>query len=240
MSGCGCHSPHRTRPALVLAVVLLALCAGEPARAGSVLVPGATMGEIRVPVVSMKALAFRGTVQQRFDFSCGSAAVATLLTYHYEDPVPEAEIFMAMYRAGDQAKIRREGFSLLDMKNYLVQRGYQADGYRITLDKLREIGVPAIVLVSNHGYKHFTVVKGVTGREVFLGDPALGRKVQSRTEFEHSWNGLVFIVRSKKDVAQRHFNQPAEWPARGRLANIVPLTGDRLINPTLYLPTYGR
>jgi hypothetical protein len=230
----------RTWPVPVLVVVLLTLCAGDPARAGTVLVPGATMGEIRVPVVSLKALAFRETVQQRFDFSCGSAAVATLLTYHYEDPVPEAEIFMAMYRAGDQEKIRREGFSLLDMKNYLVRRGYLADGYHITLDKLHEIGVPAIVLVSNHGYKHFTVVKGVTDREVFMGDPALGRKVLSRAEFERSWNGLVFIVRSKKDVAQRHFNQPAEWPARGRLANIVPLTGDRLLSPTLYMPINGR
>jgi uncharacterized protein len=205
------------------------------AGAGVVLVPGASLGGINVPVSSMKELRFKRTVQQQYDFSCGSAALATLLTYHYEDRVRENEVFMGMYRNGDQDKIRHEGFSLLDMKNYLERRGYQADGFKLSLNKLRAIGVPAIVLITSHGYKHFTVVKGVSDQEVLLGDPALGGRVMERSEFEASWNGLVFLVRTKKDVAARHFNQQIEWPVKSRITNFLPLTVDRLVSPTLYL-----
>lgn len=225
-------------PVKAMVVMALTILPGpaKTAWAGVVQVPGAFLGGINVPVASLKELRFKRTVQQQYDFSCGSAALATLLTYHYEDRVREDEVFMAMYKNGDQAKIRREGFSLLDMKNYLERRGYQADGYKLTLDKLRAIGVPAIVLITNRGYKHFTVVKGISEREVLLGDPALGGRVMARKEFEASWNGLLFLVRTKKDVAAKHFNQEAEWPAKSRMANFVPLAQDRLLSPTLYLP----
>ena len=41
-------------------------------------------GAFNVPVRSMQELKFTETVRQGFDFSCGSAALATLLTYHYD------------------------------------------------------------------------------------------------------------------------------------------------------------
>jgi len=223
---------------ILAGILLLTACCLARVReggAGTILAPAAFLGPVAVKVTSLKELKFGRTVQQRYDFSCGSAALATLLTYHYEDRVQESDIFMAMYNAGDKDKIRREGFSLLDMKNYLQRRGYESDGYKISLDKVRQVGVPALVLISLHGYKHFVVLKGVTARTVLLGDPALGARVMTRKEFEASWNGLVFLVRSHKEVAVRHFNQAAEWPSSGRLTNFVPLVSDRLLSPTLYL-----
>ncbi len=44
-------------------------------------------GSYSVPVTSLKAARYRTTVPQQHDFSCGSAAVATLLTYQYGHPV---------------------------------------------------------------------------------------------------------------------------------------------------------
>jgi predicted double-glycine peptidase len=227
---------------ILVGMLLLTTCCLARARegdAGTIMAPAAFLGDVAVKVTSLKELKFRRTVQQKYDFSCGSAALSTLLTYHYEDRVPEEEIFMAMYNAGDKDKIRREGFSLLDMKNYLQRRGYQSDGFKIGLDKVRQVGVPALVLISNHGYKHFVVLKGVSANAVLLGDPALGARVMTRKEFEASWNGLVFLVRSHKEVAMRHFNQVAEWPSSGRLSNFVPLASDRLLSPTLYLSITG-
>jgi predicted double-glycine peptidase len=85
-------------------------------------------GSYTLHVTSLKEARFRSTVRQQFVTSCGSAAVATLLTYHYNTPVTEQQVFNAMY-AGRPAKIQREGFSLLDMKRYLAQQGFLADGY---------------------------------------------------------------------------------------------------------------
>lgn len=206
------------------------------AHAGVVQVPGASLGSLNVKVTSLKERRFKGTVQQQYDFSCGSATLATLLSYHYEDKVTEADVFKVMYDSGDQYKIHKEGFSLLDMKKYLEKRGYKADGFKISLDKLVEIGVPAIVLLNNKGFKHFTVIKGVTKKDVLLGDPALGSRVLSRKEFESMWNGLAFLVRNKKEVAARHFNVPVEWPSKVRMAGVMQLANGQIMNPTLFLP----
>src|SRR3546814_9136042 len=75
-----------------------------------------------------------------------------------------------MYDHGDQARIRKEGFSLLDIRGYLQSQGYKADGFVLPIDKLFEEGLPAIVLLNDRGYRHFVVVKGLRGGRVLVGD----------------------------------------------------------------------
>lgn len=170
-----------------------------------------------LPVRTLKEIrhqfAFRTTVHQKFDFSCGSAAIATLLTFQYGRPVDEATVFQAMYAAGDQAKIRVEGFSLLDMKRYLDAHGYRSDGVQVSLDELSAARVPAIALISDNGYRHFVVVKGRQGDRVVLGDPALGTRIVTREQFESLWRGgIFFVIRDHRELAR--FNDPADWHAR--------------------------
>lgn len=154
--------------------------------------------------------AFRRTWHQQFDFSCGSAAVATLLTFQYGRPTNEMTVFRAMFAVGDQRQIRTKGFSLLDMKRYLDGLGYQADGVRVQLDTLIKVGIPAIALITDRGYRHFVVVKGADARRVLIGDPALGRRVLSRREFEAARVGnLFFVIRNDRRLAQ--FNLAADW-----------------------------
>jgi len=196
------------------AASLLALVALDASAQSATPFLGASGNTFSMPVRTIKQIrhqiAFRATLHQKYDFSCGSAAVATLLTYHYGKPVDEVTVFQWMYATGDQAKIRREGFSLLDMKRYLEHSGYQADGVRIPLDELARVGVPAIALVSDQGYRHFVVVKGLHDSRVSLGDPALGGRVVSREQFESMWvGGIFFVIRSHLDVAR--FNVPADW-----------------------------
>jgi len=162
-------------------------------------------------VTSLKEARYLSTIHQQYDFSCGSAALATLLTYHYEDTVTEQEVFLWMYNNGDKAKIQREGFSMLDMKHYLETSGYRADGFFVSLDKLADEGVPAIVLINIKGYNHFVVVKGVTDKRVLLGDPSAGTRVMPRDEFEKMWNGLVFVIRNRNILTKNNFNRMDEW-----------------------------
>jgi len=167
-------------------------------------------GEYTVRVLSLKEAKFRRTIKQQYDFSCGSAALATLLSYHYGNAVTETEVFQYMYERGNQAKIQREGFSLLDIKSYLEAHGYNADGFETSLDKLAEVGVPAIVLISDNGYHHFVVVKGILEGRILVGDPSMGARIIRRSEFERLWtNGIVFVITSKRDLAT--FNANAEW-----------------------------
>ncbi len=165
-------------------------------------------------VTSLKEMrlreAFRTTLRQQYDFSCGSAAVATLLTHHYRFPVSEEAVFRTMYDTGDQARIQREGFSLLDIKQYLEAKGFQADGFEATLDKLAEARVPAIVLVRERGYNHFVVIKGLANGKVLFSDPAAGTRILPQREFELIWvGGILFVIRSHREAAR--FNVAGDW-----------------------------
>ncbi|HEV2680491.1 MAG TPA: cysteine peptidase family C39 domain-containing protein, partial [Rhodanobacter sp.] len=110
----------------------------------AVVLPGVQGGSYSLHMTSLKEIRFRNTIRQKYDFSCGSAAVATLLTYQYSYPVNEQEAFVQMYAHGDQPKINREGFSLLDIKRFLQANGFDADGFQVPLDKLRLENLPAI------------------------------------------------------------------------------------------------
>jgi predicted double-glycine peptidase len=171
---------------------------------------GGGNGAFTVRTDSMKQVRFSTIVQQKQDWSCGSAAVATLLSYHYNHPMSEAEALDAMYERGNQVKIRREGFSLLDIKNFLESLGYQANGFETSLDRLARVKVPAIVIINDNGYNHFVVVKGLRHGNVLLGDPAKGNRVISRARFEAMWEKrIVFVITSRREGVAFNFSE--DW-----------------------------
>ena len=172
-------------------------------------------GNYDIPVTTFAERRFKTIYKQQYDFSCGSAALASLLTYHYDDTVDEQSVFTDMYQNGDQQKIQKQGFSLLDIKLYLERRGYRSDGFKINLDQLVNANVPALTIINNNGYLHFIIIKGVNSEEVLVGDPALGVKVMPRDEFEAMWgNRILFLIHGKKDIAAKHFQDQQEWALR--------------------------
>ncbi|MEP7101601.1 MAG: C39 family peptidase [Burkholderiales bacterium] len=193
-----------------------AACLTAPAvEAGPLELPFQIGGAYTVPVKSIKEGRFAATIRQQYDFSCGSAALSTLLTYQYKYPVTEDKVFEEMYRLGDQAKIRVEGFSLLDMKRYLEAHGFEADGFQEPLDKLSTAGIPAIVLVNEGGYNHFVVVKGMREGRVLIGDPAGGTRALTQAAFEAAWvNQILFVISNRQEAAA--FNTAADWQVAPR------------------------
>lgn len=167
-------------------------------------------GNYSVQVMTWWDIPFRTVIRQRYDFSCGSAAVATLLTYHYGQPTAETTPFRAMWARGDRDTIRKVGFSMLDMKGYLQSRGYRAEGFRLTIDQLRQVKRPTIVLLNLNGFKHFVVVKGLMGDRVLTGDSVLGINQYSLTDFGKLWNGIVLAI---VDGAHQRpaFNLAEDW-----------------------------
>ena len=171
-------------------------------------------GTFSTEVTSLRDMPFRTVVRQQYDYSCGSAALATILKHHYGRPISEAEVFRAMYAAGDQEKIRKVGFSLLDMKSYLATLGLKSEGYRQSLKDLERAQAPAIALIKVANYRHFVVVKGVRNGQVLVGDPNEGLKLYSLAEFGQVWGGVVFVIRPSQASSapgQGVFNREQEW-----------------------------
>jgi len=199
-------------PRKVLSAAVLAASLGvmSPATA-EVRLGGDPGGYYTVPVMTWWDIPFRSVIRQRYDFSCGSAAVATLLTYHYGQRINERQTFAAMWEKGEQAEIRRFGFSMFDMKSYLNAIGYRAEGFRMSIEQLRQTKRPLIAMVTIRGYKHFVVVKGVRDDTVLTGDPALGLNQYTLADFGEAWNGIALVILETPDKVQPSFNLAGDW-----------------------------
>lgn len=183
-------------------MVVAASCAtAEPLSVGSGL-------RIHVAPRSIKDLRDHNLVRQQKDYSCGAAALATLLSHGLNDPVTEEQVLADLFAqlSSDDATVRQKtGFSLLDMQKVAQRRGYKAQAFRISAQDLAQLTGPVIVFIAPQGYKHFAVLRGVRGDRVFLADPSRGNVRMPAYQFVQTWldnegTGIVFVVEPQTSV----------------------------------------
>jgi hypothetical protein len=157
---------------------------------------------VDAPVRSMKDLRDQNVVKQRYDFSCGAAALATLLHYEFGDTVTERRLLEELFdllSAEEKEVARSTGFSLLHLQRLAQARGYNAQGFRLPPEQLALLGGPVLVYIEPRGYDHFAVLRGVRGDRVYLADPSRGNIRMPMYQFLDSWlqddgTGIIFAV----------------------------------------------
>jgi len=146
---------------------------------------------ILLPVLFLPSFAFTPYRSLRYTqvtgqadwYTCGAAAVSTLLTY-YDDPATEQEAQeVAFAETQASGKDPLEGLTALSLKRALQSRGYTVKAYRVDLEQLadyfRREGLPVVAHVTKPQL-HFLVVSGLvpdpcSGRsQVLLADPSWG------------------------------------------------------------------
>lgn len=141
---------------------------------------------------------FRGIVRQAYDYSCGSAALTTLLNGYVNvgTTLTEQQVMNGLLKFGETEKIvERRSFSLLDMKRFVAAVGLESGGYKGEFSDLVKQGQPAIVPISYAGFKHFVVFKGYKNGRVYVADPALGNISFDETRFKEVWeNNTLFLI----------------------------------------------
>lgn len=139
---------------------------------------------------------FKNIVHQAYDYSCGSAALTTVLNGYLGRQFEERQIMDGLLKYGETDKIvQRRGFSLFDMKRLVTVLGHPSGGYKGTFDDLKKLDHPAIVPIHYAGFKHFVVVKKYQDGRVFVADPALGNISFPEERFKDIWeNNVMFIV----------------------------------------------
>ncbi|TMH28050.1 MAG: peptidase C39 family protein [Betaproteobacteria bacterium] len=132
---------------------------------------------------------YRHIVRQAYDYSCGSAALVTVMNNYLGIAVSEQQAMEGMLAHGEREKIiARRGFSLLDMKRYLATLGADAAGFRADLNDLATLKQPGIVPIDYAGFKHFVVFRGLRDGKVFVADPSAGHVIFSVAEFTKLWD----------------------------------------------------
>lgn len=180
-----------------------------------------TMGpaEEARPVTSLLEMRHRNVVVQEWDLSCGAAALATLLKFQHGESVTEQEIAKQLiqreeYIANPELVRARQGFSLLDLKRYADQQGYEGIGYgQMNMDDLID-GAPVMVPLNLKGYNHFVIFRGTTRNRVVLADPAWGNRTMPVERFERAWidypeyGKVGFVIRRRDGVEPPNRLQP--------------------------------
>lgn len=202
---------------------------GAGIRLGNVLPGGST---ITKEVESMQERKYAHLVRQQKDYSCGAAALATIFRYAYDrQNATETAVLKGLFRVSDPKVVRRKGFSLLNMKEYVQRLGLRGRGYKVKNEKLEAIAMPTIVLLDIQGYKHFVVLKEVEGNRAYIGDPALGNKVMDRSKFVASWNNVIFAVIGNGYDQKTALLQPREpLSARGLEDTFAPVPRQELVD----------
>lgn len=221
-------------PRVLLWWVVLSGLGAPAAHAGEVAFSGVLPnGALHVGrVESMQEARFRHLVRQQTDYSCGAAALATILRYAYRLEADENTVIEGMLGVADPELVRQRGFSLLDIKHYVESLGMRGRGYRIDEQRLGSLRVPGIVLMDVRGFRHFVVLKQVVGESVELGDPIMGNRRLPLQEFLQAWpSRAVFIVIGSGFDRNTVLLQPDSRPsARALYARQGPLTEAELVD----------
>lgn len=161
---------------------------------------------INLHIKSIKDLCDQNVVKQGFDYSCGSGALATLLTYGLGDTVTEEEIILQIFEPLLKDKValkKKDGLSLSDLQGIAQAKGHKAQGFRLTPEYLAKLKRrPVIVFIKPNGYEHFSVLKGIRNDRVYLADPSLGNVRMPIYKFldmwlDHNGKGIIFVVERK-------------------------------------------
>ncbi|MFH1265926.1 MAG: C39 family peptidase [Planctomycetota bacterium] len=151
-------------------------------------------------VCSWLELKQQNIVMQKRDYSCGAAALATLVKYFWGDEASEQLFLNELDKmlTPEEARDRVEnGLALTDLRRVAVKSGYQASIGRLEFGKLVESKVPLILGLSLDGYDHFVVYRGWDGYYVYLADPIRGNVRVPGWEFVRQWQKNAILVVAK-------------------------------------------
>lgn len=150
-----------------------------------------------------RALRDAGVVRQERDFSCGLAALATLLTHYFDYPASESDLLarLGLPDAGEftdtrtegaiapaerarRQRLQERGVSLALLADLARQYGLRAQGVSIRPGALSRLSVPAIAYIEPGGEPHFTLIRGVDRHgNVQVADPSWGNRLFSAADF---------------------------------------------------------
>ena len=155
-----------------------------------------------IQVKSWKQLRDQGIEKQDLDYSCGSAAVATILRAYYGVEVYERDILKEVEKLGNDGAA-----SFSDLQKAVQTFGFKATGISTDFDTLKTIKIPALLYLKYRDQDHFSVLRGISDSHVLLADSSWGNRTFTVHQFSKLWlddtlKGKVLVIVPDKEVSQ--------------------------------------
>ena len=177
------------------------------------------------PPASYRELRYEGVVGQTEWFTCGPAALSTLLSKYYGlENASEGELLELSVKAmeGADSNIEESGVTALALMHVANAQGVAAKGFSVTMDELKTYfesnGLPLLIHVTKPEL-HYVIAVGIVNDQIVLADPSFGRKIIpfSSLVYEKGFSGVV-LVTSASAAANEHAKDVQDetlvWAAR--------------------------
>lgn len=151
---------------------------------------------IEKPIKTWTQIRDSNLTKQKYDYSCGSASLSTILTYYYNTKTSEKDIINFMLKDKGIDINRKEEIewnddlrerastSFLDLAKYAETRGFKSLGLALNMESLGKLKMPAILYVKARNNDHFSVYRGMDKYFVYLSDPSFGNIKISKEKFK--------------------------------------------------------
>lgn len=156
-------------------------------------------------------------IQQQSYSDCGAACLAMIGQYWGKR--------FSLNTLRNLAGVGRSGASLKGITTAAESLGFQARPVRASLNRLSDQSNPWIAHWEGN---HYIVVYQVKGDRVLVADPAVGKRLLTRTEFTTGWTGYALLLdptlqfeatQSEKNSLGRFWQ--LLWPYRGIIGQII-------------------
>ncbi|HET7752669.1 MAG TPA: peptidase domain-containing ABC transporter [Anaeromyxobacteraceae bacterium] len=129
---------------------------------------------------------------------CGAACLAMVLGYHgHHAPLSELR-----HACG----VSRSGADLLAVARAARRYGLAAEGFRVEVEQLEEIPLPAIL---HWDFEHFVVLERITPQRALLVDPAVGRRSMGLEEVGRHFTGVALGLTPSTALEPRSRTRPS-------------------------------
>ncbi|MBQ4014774.1 MAG: NHLP family bacteriocin export ABC transporter peptidase/permease/ATPase subunit [Treponema sp.] len=149
------------------------------------------------------------TVLQMEALECGAACLAMVLG-HYKK-------YVSLELLRSECGVSRDGTKASSLIRVAKKYGLEAKGWKMEINKLREVQGPAILFWN---FNHFVVFERFKKNKVVINDPASGRRVVDEDEFDEAFTGVVLTF-EKASGFKEGGSRPRVWDRlKKRLAGL--------------------
>jgi len=163
---------------------------------------------------SWKEIRNQNVIMQQYDYSCGAAALATIIKYYWGDQATERQFLETILELLNEEELKdrvENGLSMTDLRRAAVKEGYLSSIGKRDFADLFELKVPVIVRIVDGDFEHFVILRGIATDRVFLADPIRGNIRITVTKFLDMWNegnmrdGVILVI-AKRGAKPREYS----------------------------------
>ena len=183
----------------------------------------------------MKSRVKTPTILQMEATECGAASLSMIFA-HFGKYLPLEQMRV-------ETGVSRDGCNAKNIMKAAKKYGLECHGYRKEPEDLRKMPMPCII---HWNFNHFVVLEGFKGKNVYLNDPAVGRRKLTWEDLDDSFTGVVLTFkRTDKFVREKKKGHIARFIS-GRVRDQIPVLvkllyiGLLLVLPGLILPVLSQ